>query len=87
MFKATGSPIDVFREHMLVNSGSFSTTNQDSDDYRQAAINAPTPTRNTLVPDTTAWSINPPEDSWNVRLHGAASGANKAATQRGGNLT
>lgn len=87
MFKATGSPIDVFREHMLVNSASFSATNADSDDYRQAAIAAATPSRTTLVPDTTAWATNPSEDSWQARLHGAASGANKSATQRGGSLT
>lgn len=87
MFKATGSPIDVFREHMLVNSASFSATNQDSDDYRQASIAAATPTRTALVPDTTAWSTNPAEDSWAMRLHGGASGANTKATQRGGNLT
>ena len=86
VFKASGSSIDVFREHLLVNSASFSSTNNDSDDYRQAAINAPTPTRNTLVPDTTAWATNPPEDSWNVRLHGGASG-NAHGTVRGGNLT
>lgn len=88
MFKTPNvNPTDVFRENLSLNAGSFSSTNQDSDDYRQAAIVAATPTRVALLTDTTAWATNPSEDGWNVRLHGAASGANKSATQRGGNLT
>lgn len=88
MYKAPNvNPTDVFREHLSLNAGSFSATNQDSDSYRQAAIVAATPTRVALVTDTTAWSTNPTDDAWNVRLHGSASPANKAATTRGGNLT
>jgi hypothetical protein len=81
------NPTDVFREHLSLNASSFSGTNNDCDWYRQAAIVAATPTRVALLTDTTAWATNPTDDSWNTRLHGSASGANKNATQQGGQLT
>ncbi len=87
MFKASGNPCAVFREHMGLNPGSFSTTNNDSDFFPETARIDGMPARASHSHDTTAYSANPTEDSWQVRLSGSGSPANTAGSQRGGNLT
>lgn len=68
-FKAAGAPCDLMREHVLLNSGSFSTTaGSDSGDFRTDAITEGMPARLTHVHDNTAWSTQPKEDSWIIKL-------------------
>jgi hypothetical protein len=87
-FKASGNACDVFREHLLLNSGSFTTTNGvDSDFFPETSRIDGMPARPAHVHDTTAYATNPIEDSWSLRLHGSGSVANTNGSQRGGNLT
>lgn len=68
-FKAAGAPCDLMREHILLNSGSFSTTaNSDSGHFRLDAITEGMPSRLTHVHDNTAFSTQPKSDSWETRL-------------------
>lgn len=86
-FKAGGAPCAVFREHMGLNPGSFSTSTNDSDFFPETARIDGMPARLTHSHDTTAYSTAPTEDSWQVRLSGSGSPANTAGSQRGGQLT
>lgn len=87
-FKAAGSPCDLPREHILLNSSSFVTTaNRDSGDFRFDAITEGTPARLTHVHDNTAWSTQPIEDSWIIRLRQGWTPANKNGDGTIGGLT
>ena len=87
MFKSA-APCAVFREHMLLNPGSFSTSAQaDSDFWRETANIEGMPARPAHVRDSTAYGTQPIEDSWQVRLSGSGSPANTNGSQRGGQLT
>lgn len=68
-----------YRLYVQSNPTSFSSS--PVDDYRQAAINAPTPTRNTLTPDATAWGTQPTADSWWARCTSQNSPARPTAAQ------
>jgi len=88
MFKAAGAPCSVFREHLALNPGSFSTSaGADSDDWRTTANIEGWPVRPTHVRDGTAYGTQPSEDSWQVRLSGSGSPVNTNGSQRGGQLT
>ncbi len=50
-----------YRNYVSANPTSFSSS--PIDDYRQDAIAAATPTRNSLVPDANAWATQPTADS------------------------
>ena len=64
-YKAGGSPCTVYREHVLLNSGSYSTTaGADSDDFRFNSITEGTPANGTHVHDATAYATQPTKDSW-----------------------
>ena len=86
-FKASGNPTALFREHMLLNPTSFSTSNNDSDFFPETARIDGMPARLTHTHDSTAYSTAPIEDSWQVRLSGSGSPANTNGSQRGGQLT
>lgn len=86
-FKASGNPCALFREHMLLNPGSFSTSQNDSDFFPETSRIDGMPSRLTHSRDTTAYSTQPIEDSWQVRLSGSGSPANTNGSQRGGQLT
>ena len=87
-FKAAGAPCDLMREHILLNSGSFSTTAQaTSDEFRFDAITSGMPTRLTHVPDATAYGTQPLTDSWLSRCRWGWSPANKASDGQAGSLT
>jgi hypothetical protein len=64
-FKAAGAPCDLFREHILLNAGSFATANS-TDDWRQEAHGLASPTRN-IVRDATAYSTEPASPNWGAR--------------------
>jgi hypothetical protein len=70
-WKASGQPCDHFREHLLLNSGSFSTTaNTDSDVFKETAIINGLPSRKGHLPDATAYATQPLTDSWGARVRG-----------------
>lgn len=76
MFRASGTPREVWYEHWMSNPASFSTT-VGSDDWRLQAGNTQlSPARVTAgaapgsVHDTTAYGTIPPEDGWIQHLHG-----------------
>ena len=87
-FKAAGNPCDLFRENILLNSGSFSTTaNTDADVFRETAIDDGFPARPAHLSDTTAYSTQPLTDSWLARCRWGWSPANKASDGQAGSLT
>lgn len=86
-FKASGNPCALFREHMLLNPTSFSTSNNDSDFWPETARIDGMPARLTHTHDSTAYATAPTSDSWQVRLSGAGSPANTNALNQGGQLT
>lgn len=88
-FKANGNPCDHFREHMLLNSGSFSTVaNTDADLWRETAIDSGLPSRKTHQADQTAYPTpNPAQDSWGSRLRGWVNARYNNAAFLAGNLT
>jgi hypothetical protein len=88
-FKAAGAPCDLYREHILLNSGSFSTTaNTDSDVYRETAITMGMPARLTHTIDATAYTAGAEEeDSWIAALRFGWSPANLGGGGDIGNLT
>ena len=69
----------TYRAYIQANPGSFSSA--PVDDFRMAAINAPTPTRNTLTPDGTAWATQPLQDSWQAHTVAQNSPARPTAYQ------
>lgn len=85
-FKPAGNPISVLREHLTVNSASFTGTGTNptanSDFFPELARIDGTPARLARTHDATDYSTNPVEDSWEVRLAGAVKSNN-----RGGQLT
>jgi hypothetical protein len=84
----TAAPCALFREHVTLNPGSFSTSaNADADFWRETANLEGLPARLTHVHDATAYGTQPTSDSWQVRLSGAGSNANANATNQGGQLT
>lgn len=87
-FKAAGAPCDLFREHVLLNSGSFSTTaNTDSDVFRETAITSGMPTRLAHVPDATAYGTQPLTDSWLSRCRWGWTPAFTKSDGQAGSLT
>ena len=87
-FKAAGAPCDLLREHILLNSGSFSTTAQaDSDEFRFNAITSGVPSRVAHVPDATAYGTQPKTDSWLSRCRWGWSPANLTSDGQAGSLT
>lgn len=86
-FKSAGNPCALFREHLLLNPTSFSTSNNNSDFFPETARIDGMPARLAHTHDSTAYAANPIEDSWQVRLSGSGSPANTNGSQRGGNLT
>ena len=74
-------PMSVFREHLTVNNGSFSTSQNDSDLWIYTARVDGTPARTGHLHDSTAYATSPVEDSWEMRLAGVR------ADNRGGNQT
>jgi hypothetical protein len=94
-FKAAGNAISVLREHVSVNAASFSGTLSNptamADFFPNLARIDGEPARQTKTHDSTDYSGNSLEDSWEFRLFGI-SGANasrlSSATEiRGGLLT
>ena len=83
-FKAAGSPTTLFREHILLNPGSFATSNS-TDDWRQEAHGLATPTRN-LARDATAYGTEPLEDSWLARAMWGWSPSNTKSDGQAGPL-
>lgn len=84
----SAAPCSVFREHLLLNPGSFSTSaGADSDDWRTTANIEGMPARAAHVRDSTAYGTQPTEDSWQVRLSGSGSVANTNGSSRGGQTT
>lgn len=91
-YKAAGNPCELWSENVKLNPASFSTVaGKESDDWRWAASIGSTPARPTHTPDTTAYSTQPPEDSWYARRCGTLSPAKVASgstgTTRGGQIT
>lgn len=87
-FKAAGAPCDLLREHILLNSGSFSTTAQaTSDEYRFNAITSGLPARVAHVPDATAYGTQPLDGEWLARCRWGWTPANKAGNGQAGSLT
>jgi hypothetical protein len=87
-FKAQGAPCDLLREHILLNSGSFSTTaNTDSDVFRETAITAGMPARLTHVVDGTAYGTQPLTDSWLSRCRWGWTPAFLKSDGQAGSLT
>jgi hypothetical protein len=80
------APVDLWREHVLLNPGSFSTTTgTDSDDFRESSgITSGLPARPTHRGDSTAYATPPIYDSWTARLRGWI---NRGANVTGGQLT
>jgi hypothetical protein len=78
MFRASGTPREVWYEHWMSNPGSFSTVaNQASDDWRLDAGNiqlSPARVQNggviNVAHDVTAYAAIPAEDGWIQHLHG-----------------
>lgn len=87
-FKAAGAPCDLFRENILLNSGSFSTTaNTDSGDFRTDAITAGMPARLTHAADATAYGTQPLTDNWLSRCRWGWSPNNTKTDGQAGSLT
>ncbi len=89
-FKAAGAPCDLLREHILLNSGSFSTTaNTDSDVFRETAITCGMPARVGHLPDATAYTAGTPPltDSWLSRCRWGWTPAQKGGDGQAGSLT
>jgi len=87
-YKANGAPCDLFREHILLNSGSFSTTaNTDSDVFRETAITAGMPARLAHNPDATAYGTQPLTTDWLARCRWGWTPATKASDGQAGSLT
>lgn len=83
-FKAAGAPCDLFRENVLLNAASFSTT-VATDDFRQAAHGFISANRN-LSRDATAYGTEPLEDGWQTRLRQGWVPANKGGSGSDGAL-
>jgi hypothetical protein len=88
-FKAAGNPISVLREHLLVNTSSFTGTSGYADFFPELARIDGMPARAAHLHDSTDYAANPIEDSWEQRLAG---GTNTPAHQnltglRGGQQT
>jgi len=82
----------LFREHVQLNTASFSVTASiDSDLWRETAQIQGMPDRTGHVPDATAYATQPADaDSWQARLRGRASPAavtTSGQTSQQGNLT
>jgi hypothetical protein len=75
-FKAAGAPCDLFRENVLLNAASFSTT-VSTDDFRQAAHGFISAQRN-LSRDATAYGTEPKSSGWETRLRQGWTPANVA---------
>lgn len=88
-FKAAGAPCDLMREHILLNSGSFSTTaNSDSGEFRTDAITMGMPARLGHVTDPTAYAApNVLEDNWLARCRWGWTPANLKGDGTAGSLT
>ncbi len=89
-FKPAGNPCDLYRENILLNSGSFTTsttTQVDTDDFRTTAITSGMPTRLTRLPDSTAYGTQPLTDSWLSRCRWGWTPATKASDGQAGSLT
>jgi len=96
-FKAAGNPISVLREHLTVNTASFTGTGTNptamNDFFPELARIDGTPARLAKTHDATDYATNPVEDSWEQRLAGGCgAGANASrlgtsANIRGGQLT
>ena len=89
-FKAAGAPCDLYRENILLNSGSYTTgsaTQADSDEFRFNAITSGTPARKALVPDSTAYGTQPLTDSWLSRCRWGWTPAQKGGDGQSGSLT
>jgi hypothetical protein len=97
MFKASGNPISVLREHLQVNVSSIggvgSNPAAQCDFFPELSRIDGEPTRLAKTHDATDYSSNPVEDSWEMRLAGGCgSGANAARLNsstniRGGQMT
>lgn len=92
VYKASGSPIDLWDEHLQRNPGSFtSTAGQTSDDWRYTSNIYGIPSRPSHSADSTTYSTPPTEDSWYARLNGTLSPAkatnSSTGSTRGGQLT
>lgn len=73
-FKNAG-PCDLYTENILLNPGSYSTTNgTDSPDFKLNAIDSGTGPRTGHVPDSTAYATQPTVDNWSEWLHGKHAG-------------
>lgn len=82
-----GVPIDLFREHLDSNVGSFTGTAAiDSDFFRETANLAGMPARTGHNPDQTAYSTQPATDSWQSQVRGWCRIGNLSTTGQG-NLT
>ena len=93
-FKAAGNPISVLREHLLVNVASIGGTGTNptaqNDFFPELSRIDGTPARPAKTHDATDYAANPLEDSWEVRLAGAAFSPahnQNAAALRGGQMT
>ena len=87
-YKANGAPCDLLREHILINSSSFSTTaNTDSDVFRETAITSGMPARLTHVVDATAYGTQPLTAEWLSRCRWGWSPNNKLSDGQAGSLT
>lgn len=80
-----GQACDLFREHVGLNTASFTATNSViSDFWRETANIGPMPSRNTHSQDTTAYASQPAlGDSWQVRERGYQSPAMATAAIAG----
>jgi hypothetical protein len=77
--------IEVWTEHLRANGDLFGVG--VSDDYATTALFSGSPTRPGHVHDLVSYSVSPAEDSWNTRLHGAASPANTKSSKHEGQTT
>ena len=83
------APCDLFREHVLLNPGSFSTTaNTDSDFFPETSRISGMPARPGHVQDATAYTAGAEvEDSWIINLRQGWCPANKGGDGGIGQLT
>ena len=87
-FKAAGAPCDLYRENILLNSGSYSSTaNASSEEFRMNAITSGMPARLAHVPDATAYGTQPLTDSWLSRCRWGWSPNNTKTDGQSGSLT
>jgi hypothetical protein len=87
-YKPAGNPCDNFREQMLLNSGSFSTSaNADSDVFRETAITSGMPARTSHTTDSTAYGTQPKTDNWLSRCRWGWSPANTNTDGQAGSQT